>query len=209
MKRQYLLLFAILPAIITVYLYDGASAQDSVDTHSSILGTGHVTVTVKDSIGAITAYHQSDNAVVNIGENCLAKMIFRDPTAAGTVVCLGTTTASWNNMCLDRDAQIYTTDVELRNETTRPSIACAKAAITWNQNSTGGSDALSKVTLRLTKTFSNTDGSDTIKAVGLFNSTSVSTRSMLSKANFTSTVVGTGSSITVNYDFEVGGGTVP
>ena len=198
-----------IPAILTVYLQDGVNAQNSIETNTSILGTGHVTVTVRDSIGAITAYHQSDNAVVNIGENCLAKMIFRDPSAAGTVVCLGSTTASWNNMCLDRDPKIYTTDVELRNETSRPSMACAKAAITWNQNSTGGADSVSKVTLRLAKTFSNTDGSDTLQAVGLFNSTSASTRSMLAKANFTSTVVASGSSITVNYDFEVGGGTVP
>lgn len=175
------------------------------------IGFGHFEVVVKDSMGITKEYRQSDNAVVNGGENCVAKMIFRDPDAAGTTVCTGATTEGWHFFCLDEDAQVMTTDAELRNAADEAGLAaCAEATITWNQNSTGGSDALSKVTLRLARTFTNGGaGAETINAVGIFNGTTASSNGMLAKANFTGVSVSVGSDLTVNYDFEVGGGTVP
>ena len=113
-------------------------------------------------------------------------------------------------MGLDQDAGVLSTTSDL----TSPSASAGlsgyhKADVTWNQNSTGLATSVSKVTLRLSNVFTNTGASDDIFAVGLFNSTTDATNSMLSKANFTSVTVATSATLTVNYDFEVGGGTVP
>ena len=201
----------VIPAILTIYLYDSAQFSDSLSTQSDgILGQGHFTITVRDSMGVVQSFQQTDNAVLNSGENCIAKMIFRDPGNAGSVVCAGATDEGWNYLCLDEDPQIFTTDSELRNPADEAGLAtCRQGNITWNQNSTAGTDALSKVTLRLATTFTNSGSSETIAAVGVFNSSTVSTNSMLSKANFTATAVPNGGTLTVNYDYEVGGGTVP
>ena len=212
MNHKYLLLLSIIPVIFTVYLYDNVSASDQMNTQGSMnLGAGHFEVTIKDSMGVTKSYSQSDNAVVNPGENCVAKMMFRHPTNAGTVVCVGATNAAWNYICLDENPTVYYTDTEIKDVPEMSGLAaCQQATITWNQNSTGSTSALSKVTLRLSYTFTNSDvSSETIYAAGIFNSSTVSTNSMLSRANFTGTAVPPLSTLTVNYDYEVGGGTVP
>ena len=211
MNPKYLLLLSLLPVVITVYLFDQANAIDQVNTSGGIVGTGHYEVIVKDSLGAVTSYQQSDNDVVNSGENCVAKMIFRHPTNAGTTVCTGATNAAWNYFCLDKSAAITPAKVEIGSIPTDSTLGpCKQASITWNQNSTGTSTALSKVTLRLSTVFTKTDaGSETIVGVGIANDSAISTRSFLSFANFTGVSVPQASTLTVNYDFEVGGGTVP
>lgn len=212
MNPKYLLLLALLPVVITIYLSDGIQSSENINVQGGegIVGQGHFTVTVKDSLGQTTAYKQSDNAVVNIGENCVTKMIFRHPTNAGTTVCTGATNAAWNYLCLGEDPVIAYTDVDIRDPMDSAGLStCQQATITWNQNSTSSTSALSKVTLRLSSTFTNSGAAETAYNVGIFNETATATRSMLSVANFTGTLVNGGSTITVNYDYESGGGTVP
>lgn len=212
MIPKYLLLLSLLPVVITVYLFDGVQASESINVQGGegIVGNGHFTVTVKDSLGQTTAYKQSDNTVVNIGENCVTKMIFRHPTNAGSTVCTGATNAAWNYLCLGENPAILNTDTDLADPMDSAGLStCQQAAITWNQNSTGTSTALSKVILRLSSTFTNGGAAETAYDVGIFNETAIATRSMLSVANFTGTLINGGSTITVNYDYESGGGTVP
>ncbi len=174
-------------------------------------GAGHYTVYVSDSFG-VHAIRQVPNAVVNNGDNCMAKMLFgsNGGDQVGNSVCIGAINQGFRYMQLDQDAQVLVIDKDLRNPSASAGLnAAAKAGITWNQNSTASTDALSKVTVRLSHTFTNSGADDDIFAVGLFNDTGKSTRGMLSKANFTSVSVTTGSDLTVNYDFEIGGGTVP
>ena len=186
--------------------------EPEISTQDGLLGTGHFTVTVQDQFGVTTAIRQSDNAVLNGGENCVAKMLFGilGGDSIGTSVCIGAINSGWRFMGLDQDPQIFVTDKDLRNPSASAGLSSLeKADVTWNQNSTGGGSATSKVTLRLSNVFTNTGADDAILAVGLFNSTTAATNSMLAKANFTSVLVTTSSTLTVNYDFEVGGGTVP
>jgi len=212
MNPKYLLLLALLPVVITIYLSDGIQASDTIKVQGGedLAGNGHFTVTVRDSMGAVTSYKQSDNDVVNIGENCVTKMIFRHPTNAGTTVCTGATNAAWNYLCLGENPAILKTDTDLADPMDSAGLStCQQAAITWTQNSTGTGNAQSKVILRLSSTFTNSGAAETAYNVGIFNETAIATRSMLSVANFTGTLVNGGSTITVNYDYESGGGTVP
>ncbi len=193
-------------SLFTVNVYD------SIGSHESILGTGHFTVTVKDQFGVTKAIRQTQNAVVNDGENCIAKMIFGSAGGdqVGNSVCIGAINAGWRFMGLDQDPITLSTDSDLRDQSASAGLSSyEKADVTWNQNSTGLAVSASKVTLRLSNLFTNTGASDDIFAVGLFNSTTDATNSMLSKANFTSVTVANLGTLTVNYDFEVGGGTVP
>ena len=205
-----------LSAILSVSLHDGIFTSDSVSAkivnpgEVVNLGGGHFTVTVRDSMGVTTAVRQSDNMLMNAGENCLAKMIFGDSVDAGTQVCTGTTDEGWDFFCLDENPAMDAADTDLRTPATSAGLStCLQAAQTWNQNSTGDTDALSKSTLRLSKTFTNTGAAENIAAIGVFNSSAASTNNFFSKANFTLTNVPNGGTITINYDYEIGGGTVP
>lgn len=212
MNHKYLVFLAVVPifAVLTVFLSDSVQANEVVTKQAVGFGEGHFTVTVRDSLGTIIDQRQTDNVVVNPGENCIAKMIFHDPVDAGTVVCTGTTDEEWDFFCLDESAAIEYDDFDMGDPADEAGlVTCQKAAHTWNQNSTGQSASLSKITLRLSSTFTNSGASETISAVGVFNSSTVSTNSMLSIANFTATAVPNGGTLTVNYDYEVGGGTVP
>jgi len=211
--NKYLLLLIPLAAIIPIIAYESVQAteQTQVQTGSSVgIGSGHFTVTVRDEFGTVKSVSQSDNDIMNTGENCVAKMIFRHPTNAGTGVCVGATSASWNWMCLDESAVILKTDREIGDVPESAGLsACQQADITWNQNSTSTSNALSKVTLRLSSVFTNGGADETISGVGIFNSSTRTTNSMFSQSNFTATLVTGSSTLTVNYDYEIGGGTVP
>ncbi len=171
-----------------------------------------ITVTVRDSMGGVTDQKTGQNAVVNTGDNCIAKMLWHDPTTAGDQTCEGATNDPWRYFCLDQDAQVLVVDKDLRNPSASAGLSgCQKAEITWNQNSTGSTDALSKVDVQLAYTFTNTGADDEICSVGTFNGSSQATRSMMSKGNFTGgcVTVTTSSTLEVLYDFEYGGGTVP
>ena len=181
-------------------------------TSEGMIGTGHYTVTVRDSMGTITAIRQADNDVLNDGENCIAKLIFGrlGGDTVGNSVCIGAINEGFRYFALDEDPIILKTDKDLRDPADSAGLSGLQFTdITWNQNSTLTSDSASKVTVRLSHTFTNGGADETIVAVGLFNSSTAATNSMFSKANFTGVLVTGGSDLTVNYDFEIGGGTVP
>lgn len=62
------------------------NAQTS--TIASGLITGHVITTHQDADGNILSYRQSDNIILNAGENCVSKRMFSN-TTTGTGVCTG------------------------------------------------------------------------------------------------------------------------
>lgn len=214
-NTQILLVLAISGIIAVPLIYAGAFQileQSDINSSDIALGHGHITVIVSDSLGNVVDQKEGDNAIVNTGDNCLAKMLWSDPTDAGEQTCEGATNDAWRYFCLDQDAQVLVVDKDLRNPTTEAGLStCQKSKITWNQNSTGSTDALSKVDVRLTYVFTNSGSDDEICSVGVFNGSSQATRSMLSKGNFTGgcVTVTTGNDLTVHYDYEYGGGTVP
>ncbi|MFY9301493.1 MAG: hypothetical protein WAO91_09940 [Candidatus Nitrosotenuis sp.] len=87
-KVQTALIFsAILAVTIGTLSYSGISATSlvtsSVPRNSDAMNIlGHVEYTVRDSDGLVKAYYQSDNLVVNTGDNCVAARLF-DPAGSG------------------------------------------------------------------------------------------------------------------------------
>jgi len=50
---------------------------------------GHITLTATDPDGKITSYIQTDNIIVNVGENCVAESLFNVTTSDATYQCSG------------------------------------------------------------------------------------------------------------------------
>ncbi len=68
-----------------------ASTDTKVVNHMDMMG--HITFTATDQDGNILSYIQTDNIIVNVGENCVAESIF-NVTTTGIDLCDGTGTHS-------------------------------------------------------------------------------------------------------------------
>ena len=58
---------------------------------------GHITLTATDPDGKIISYIQTDNIIVNVGENCVAESLFNVTTTDSTYKCDGEGTHSGAN----------------------------------------------------------------------------------------------------------------
>ena len=196
---------------------DGVIAQSNTATG---LMMGHLIVEAHDESGDLIAYRQTDNEVVDDGEQCILKMLFAttDSTAGrggytGTTACTGALTGAWDVISIgtDNDNGAYATGqsaatvdalVLLGNETSTSNglergIATTK---TWT-NGTGATTTK----LVLSKTFtSDSPRAHAIGESGLFNSTTVDTNGMLARQTFTDVSLSDGDSITITWTFTVG-----
>jgi hypothetical protein len=196
---------------------DGVIAASNTATG---LMMGHLTVEAHDDGGDLIAYRQTDNEVVDDGEQCILKMLFAttDSTAGrggytSTTACTGALTGAWDVISIgtDNDNGAYATGqsaatvdalVLLGNETSTSNglergIATTK---TWT-NGTGATTTK----LVLSKTFtSDSPRAHAIGESGLFNSTTVDTNGMLARQTFTDVSLSNGDSITITWTFTVG-----
>ncbi len=65
------------------------ASSTTVDNQFGMLG--HITLTHTDGDGNLKSYIQTDNVIVNVGENCVAEMLF-DIATSGTDPCDGAST---------------------------------------------------------------------------------------------------------------------
>jgi len=171
---------------------------------------GHLEVEARNADGELFAYRQTDNAVVDDGEECILKMLFATTgqTDAGRGeynsdgalgACDGALTGAWDVIAIGTDATgVAETQVKLVAESTTDSLDRAKATAKNWSNGTGN-----PIKLELSKTFTS-GGTHSIKESGLFNSTDVSGSGMLARQTFTAVALTSGDSITITWTFTVG-----
>ena len=181
--------------------------------------TGHLEIEARNADGELFAYRQTDNEVVDDGEQCILKMLFggnsTTPGARGqytsTGACTGALTGAWHVIGIGTTGTAADdVNVKLGNETSgilsnytdgveglERGVATTK---TWT-NGTG-----STVTkIAMSKTFTNLSAvSHTIAESGLFNSTTVAGSGMLAHKEFTGVALATNDSITITWTFIVG-----
>ena len=192
----------------------GVFEDNNITTTSNTVNglmMGHLTVEAHDEMGELIAYRQSDNEVVDDGEQCILKMLFATSgtTQAGrgeytsTGACTGALTNAWDTIAIGTDTTaVDDGHVLLLNETSSSSglergIATTK---TWTNGS--GSTATKIV---LSKTFTNdSPRAHTIAESGLFNSTTNDANGMLARQTFTGVALSNGDSITITWTFTVG-----
>ena len=199
----------------------GVFEDNNVTTTSNTVNglmMGHLVVEAHNEAGELVAYRQSDNEVVDDGEQCILKMLFATTgtTQAGrgeytsTTACTGALTNAWDVIAIGTGSTgAADTQVLLVNETGSgtnnaagmPGLERGTATTkTWT-NGTGSTTTK----IVLSKTFTNdSTNSATIAESGLFNSTSNDTNGMLARQTFTGVALSNGDSITITWTFTVG-----
>ena len=183
--------------------------------------TGHLEIEARNADGEIIAYRQTDNEVVDDGEQCILKILFSSEQAGAdddgrgqytsTGACTGILTGAWHVIGIGTTTTAADdVNIKLGNETSgilsnytdgveglERGVATTK---TWT-NGTG-----STVTkIAMSKTFTNLSGvTHTIAESGLFNSTTVAGSGMLAHKEFTGVALATNDSITITWTFIVG-----
>ena len=186
---------------------------------------GHVEIEARNSNGELFAYRQSDNAVVDDGEQCILKLLFgtsgmtndgrgeylattSDGSISATVgACTGILTGAWDVLAIGTGATTYTDETDhdhlvvMETESVGNGLDRNYATTkTWT-NGTGATTT--KIVLK--NTFTSTSGStESITESGLFNSTTVAGSGMLAHQTFTAVSLTSGDSITVTWTFTVG-----
>ena len=210
---------------------DGVIAASNTATG---LMMGHLTIEAHDEGGDLIAYRQTDNEVVDDGEQCILKMLFGSTSAiansdgrgeyTSTGACTGALTGAWDVIAIGTDndnfewadgqsVAVQDTIVRLGNETST-SVGLERGTATtktWT-NGTGATTT----NIVLSKTFT-ADGTRThaIGESGLFNSTSpcgtgnsnnnyLCSEGMLARQTFTDVSLSDGDSITITWTFTVG-----
>ena len=199
----------------------GVFEDNNVTTTSNTVNglmMGHLVVEAHNEAGELVAYRQTDNEVVDDGEQCILKMLFATTgtSQAGrgeytsTTACTGALTNAWDVIAIGTDTTAAAdTQVILGNETGSgtnnaagmPGLERGTATTkTWT-NGTGSTTTK----IVLSKTFTNdSTNSATIAESGLFNSTSNDTNGMLARQTFTGVALSNGDSITITWTFTVG-----
>ncbi len=194
----------------------GVFEENNVTTTSNTVNglmMGHLVVEAHNEAGELVAYRQSDNEVVDDGEQCILKMLFGttgsgqagrgEYTSTGQGACTGSLTGAWDNIAIGTDTtSAADTQVVLGNETSSSSgLERSKATTkTWT-NGTGSTTTK----IVLSNTFTNdSPRAHTIAESGLFNSTTNDANGMLARQTFTGVALSNGDSITITWTFTVG-----
>ena len=199
---------------------DGVIAQSNTATG---LMMGHLTVEAHNEMGELIAYRQTDNEVVDDGEQCILKMLFASTgtsqagrgeyTSSGPGGCTGALTGAWDVIAIgtDNDNGAFATGqsaatvdalVLLGNETST-SVGLERGTATTKTWTNGTGATTTK--LVLSKTFtSDSPRAHAIGESGLFNSTTGDRNGMLARQTFTDVSLSDGDSITITWTFTVG-----
>jgi hypothetical protein len=79
----------------------GTKTDAQTSTTATGLFTGHVTTIHTDAAGNVIGYRQTDNLIVNQGENCALKLLFQAvPGDAGNTVCAGANTEGFRYIAI-------------------------------------------------------------------------------------------------------------
>ena len=159
---------------------------------------GHITLTATDANGNIKSYIQTDNRVVDQGEACALKAVFRETAGGSLVDCTGAAVDNFDVVALGTGVTADdNNDVQLATETFVAGLSRAVAGTVSVADDTSGSLGAIATISRI---FTNAAGGTvTISESGIFNATSNSTDGMFARQIFTGIPVANGDSLTVTW----------
>lgn len=228
MKYTTTILFGVSLAVVAGLFGSGLfgvsiTKADQTNLDTSGLFTGHVTTIVRDSQGNIKEYRQSDNLIVNQGENCALKLLFQQaPAAAGNTVCAGANTIGFHfieigNVSatqsgtpatpISTDFRLYGSHNNTGSAGNNPGLVRkAATTVTWTNNTSATSTAAASVVMAATFTNSGSS-SKTVNESGLFNDTAANfqTDGMFARQTFSTITLSASDSLTVQWTVNIGG----
>ena len=189
-----------------------ASTDMKAVNHMGMMG--HITLTATDQDGNILSYIQTDNLIVNVGENCVAESIF-NVTTANAFLCDGVGAHIGGNGVADggftfiaigtNNTAVAATDQALGNSTSE--VSRIKANSTSIVDSTGTqAGGNSKAVVTLTGIFTAT-GTPTITESGIFDKAMAADENMLARQTFTGIPLTVGDKLTVEWEITIGSST--
>ncbi len=189
-----------------------ASTDMKAVNHMGMMG--HITLTATDQDGNILSYIQTDNLIVNVGENCVAESIF-NVTTANAFLCDGAGAHIGGNGVADggftfiaigtNNTAVAATDQALGNSTSE--VSRIKANSTSIVDSTGTqAGGNSKAVVTLTGIFTAT-GTPTITESGIFDKVMAADENMLARQTFTGIPLTVGDKLTVEWEITIGSST--
>lgn len=195
----------------TIFGITGIKSDAQTSTTATGLITGHVVTTLTDSDGNIKAYRQSDNLIVNNGENCVSKMLFgaAGGSTVGNQVCTGASTSGFRYIAIGNGTQVVgsnnsTLGVEYSTASGVPSLAAKFSTITWTNSTGSGSGTTAQAVMAASFTNGNTNA-QTVRESGLFNATAANPRGMFARQTFSDITMNSGDSLTVQWTINIGG----
>jgi len=230
MKYSTTILFGVSLAVVAGLFGSGIfgvtiTKADQTSLGTTGLFTGHVTTTLLDSEGNIKEYRQSDNLIVNQGENCALKLLFQQgPAAAGNTVCAGANTIGFRyieignvsasqagtpSSPLSTDVRLYGSHNNTGSAGNNPGLVRkAATTVTWSNSTSSTSTGAAQVVLAATFTNSGTS-SKTVNESGIFNDTAANyqTDAMFARQVFSTITMAPTDSLTVQWTINVGGTT--
>jgi len=192
-----------------------ASTDMKAENHMGMMG--HITFTATDQDGNILSYIQTDNVIVNVGENCVAESMFNVTTNIGGVTqpCAGTGTQTVPNAANNGVADGGFTYIAIgtgsigigsegqTNSTLRTELDRIKDNST-SVNAAEGTGANSAAVVTISEVFTAT-GTDTVNESGLFDSKLTSgNNNMLARQVFTGIDLTEGDKLTVEWEIKIG-----
>ena len=174
-----------------VMVITSINAVTQANTVNAIIPlTGHVSIIQQDDNGNIKKYVETDNLILNSGENCISKMLFAGAGQETNVVCTGAVTEPFTYIALGQGAinqSPDSTSTDVIGYITAYDLGISKADnIVW----TNASSTNSQAQVVISKDFVLNGGpfdAITVLSIGLFNGTDISTNSMFAhhSPNFT------------------------
>jgi len=199
------------------------ASSTTVDNQFGMLG--HITLTQTDADGNMKSYIQTDNVIVNVGENCVAETLFNVTTIDGTQACDKNAVTSsifqnntGNGISVDAFSFIGVGN-EVTDGNNPPPVAIETETALDNENSTStmsrktGSPAAtttstgtgSSAVVTLSAVFTSDGGTSTVDESGIFDERLLaSVGNMLARQTFNEIVLSAGDQLTVEWEITIG-----
>ena len=181
-----------LGAFSTSGLFADSTQASTLNSAGSI--TGHLTLTAYDDNGNVIAYRQTDNVVVNVGDNCISDLLFAE--ASGQ--CTGEAANGFNfvHIGIGSDSSTAETDANPLPINCNTSVTATSAVITA-ATGTGGASTL------ITADFNNVGA--TINEAALKDATGCGNGNPLAYQQFTDIPLGASDDLTIQWTITIDG----
>jgi hypothetical protein len=238
MPLVFVVALAVVGGLFSATIFGLIDFKPNAQTSPTAVGliTGHVITTHQDAAGNVLSYRQSDNVIVDGGENCVSKQLFANRTD-GTTVCTGTRQNGYRFIAIGNNTgalALAGSNTRLGNELNVSSYgsnvvsgltllrqpATVSGASGWTNSSTGTNAQASVV---MSAVFKNTNTAGTGNSVivtesGLYNNTytTVTTAGfqnlmnqdgLFARQTFSGITMSPADTLTVQWTMSVGGTT--
>ena len=172
---------------------------------------GHITLTATNPDGKITSYIQTDNLIVNVGENCVAESLFNVTTFGAAEECGGTGAHIGGNGVADGGFTYIaignTTSVDIltaENKTLSRELQRIKDNSTSVTPSSGSADPGTSAIVTLTAVFTASSGAIDVDESGIFDAFGKDTGNMLARKTFNTISLAQDDKLTVEWEITIG-----